>query len=86
MTSTEYFECEYDQSCCGDAWDRYCCDKSKNAALIIGLVLFAIIGILFGICLCIAVYHFKKKTKYYYNFVNWYAKPLSKKHKVRFLE
>ena len=25
--STEYFTCDHNQFCCGDAWNRKCCDK-----------------------------------------------------------
>ena len=45
--------------------------------LIVGLTLFFAILTISCVCLAIAVYHFKKKTKYYYNFVNGYYKPIS---------
>merc|ERR1712223_1724160 len=29
-TSWTYFRCENGQSCCGNAWNRYCCNKSEQ--------------------------------------------------------
>jgi len=78
LTSTEYFTCDYHEDCCGDAWDRHCCEKNDDGTvLIVGLTLFFAILTISCVCLAIAVYHFKKKTKYYYNFVNGYYKPIT---------
>ena len=33
MTSTEYFTCDYHENCCGDAWNRHCCDKNVRKNL-----------------------------------------------------
>ena len=56
--------------------------QDDHTALIIGLTLFLTVLALVLTCLGLSVYHFKKKTKQYHNFVNWYYKPLVEKKKV----
>ena len=51
--------------------------QDDKTGLIIGLTLFFAILTISFLCLAIVVYHFKMKTKHYYNFVNWYYKPIS---------
>ena len=88
MSSTEYFTCESPEKCCGDAWNRYCCDKvgggwdsniiytvfqkGMDDGLIIGLAIFFSFLTLALICFIISLYHYKKKTKHYHNVVHWY--------------
>lgn len=42
-----------------------------------------IILVLFLTCLGIFTYHYKKKTKYYVNFVDSYYKPIKKAYKKK---
>ena len=39
--------------------------------------------LLFLTCLGIFSYHYKKKTKHYVNFVDWYYKPMKKAYKKK---
>merc|ERR1712038_660505 len=79
MTSSEYFTCEPNEKCCGDAWNRHCCDKGPDDGIIIGLAILFSILTLALLCSIISLYHYKKKTKHYHNVVHWYENIRPKK-------
>ena len=84
-TSWTYFRCENGQSCCGNAWNRYCCNKSKqNSWLwlnldpdIAGCLLYGAIFLLCAIILfCAFRCENEKKTPRYMMFNEWWTKGL----------
>jgi len=76
---TEYFTCYGDEHCCGNAWDRHCCDGAAvRTGMIIGMTVSLCLITLTLVCLFNACYHYKKQTKQYHNVVHWYEASLSR--------
>ena len=58
-------------------------NQADNTALYVGVSVCLVLLLLFLTCLGVFTYHYKKKTRHYVNFVNWYYKPIKKAYKKK---
>lgn len=79
LQSWEYFSCPSTQKCCGNAWNRYCCEKSGTDPDFIALYLMSGLMIVVLMCLLFSFYLLKnRRHSHYLKFHEWWSNAVAR--------